>query len=447
MKERALFATKIGVIAATVGSAVGLGNFWRFPYEAGTHGGGAFLLVYLGCVLLIGIPVMCAEFIIGRGTHKNISGALKQLLPGTKYYRFSFIGIAASILILSFYSVVAGWTMEYALQALLGNLSTSDSTEYSERFNQFCSSNWRPLMWTLIFLFINAMIILRGVQKGIERISNILLPLLFLMLVAFAVNSLTLPGAADGLRFLFSPDFSQITPSVILGAMGQAFFSLSLGLSCLLVYSSYFSDSTKLVRSASIIAVLDTVVAVMSGVVIFPAVFSFGAEPSQGPKLVFEVLPSIFAMMPGGYLWAVLLFVLLFFASITSSISMSEISIAYFTEEFSMSRTRATCTLTAIAVVLGACCALSFGMLSDFKIAGMTVFDLFDFVSSNVLLPIGGFIFSIYVGWILDRKMVKNQLTNDGKIKVYSYRLIIFSMRWVAPIAILLIFLCGLHIL
>lgn len=447
MKERALFATKIGVIAATVGSAVGLGNFWRFPYEAGTHGGGAFLLVYLGCVLLIGIPVMCAEFIIGRGTHKNISGALKQLLPGTKYYRFSFIGITASILILSFYSVVAGWTMEYALQALLGNLSASDSAAYSERFNQFCSSNWRPLMWTLIFLFVNAMIILRGVQKGIERISNILLPLLFLMLVAFAVNSLTLPGAADGLRFLFSPDFSQITPSVILGAMGQAFFSLSLGLSCLLVYSSYFSDSTKLVRSASIIAVLDTVVAVMSGVVIFPAVFSFGAEPSQGPKLVFEVLPSIFAMMPGGYLWAVLLFVLLFFASITSSISMSEISIAYFTEEFSMLRTRATCTLTAIAVVLGACCALSFGMLSDFKIAGMTVFDLFDFVSSNVLLPIGGFIFSIYVGWILDRKMVKNQLTNDGKIKVYSYRLIIFCMRWVAPIAILMIFLCGLHIL
>lgn len=447
MKERALFATKIGVIAATVGSAVGLGNFWRFPYEAGTHGGGAFLLVYLGCVLLIGIPVMCAEFIIGRGTHKNISGALKQLLPGTKYYRFSFIGITASILILSFYSVVAGWTMEYALQAMLGNLSASDSAAYSERFNQFCSSNWRPLMWTLIFLFVNAMIILRGVQKGIERISNILLPLLFLMLVAFAVNSLTLPGAADGLRFLFSPDFSQITPSVILGAMGQAFFSLSLGLSCLLVYSSYFSDSTKLVRSASIIAVLDTVVAVMSGVVIFPAVFSFGAEPSQGPKLVFEVLPSIFAMMPGGYLWAVLLFVLLFFASITSSISMSEISIAYFTEEFSMSRTRATCTLTVIAVVLGACCALSFGMLSDFKIAGMTVFDLFDFVSSNVLLPIGGFIFSIYVGWILDRKMVKNQLTNDGKIKVYSYRLIIFCMRWVAPIAILMIFLCGLHIL
>lgn len=447
MKERALFATKIGVIAATVGSAVGLGNFWRFPYEAGTHGGGAFLLVYLGCVLLIGIPVMCAEFIIGRGTHKNISGALKQLLPGTKYYRFSFIGITASILILSFYSVVAGWTMEYALQALLGNLSASDSAAYSERFNQFCSSNWRPLMWTLIFLFVNAMIILRGVQKGIERISNILLPLLFLMLVAFAVNSLTLPGAADGLRFLFSPDFSQITPSVILGAMGQAFFSLSLGLSCLLVYSSYFSDSTKLVRSASIIAVLDTVVAVMSGVVIFPAVFSFGAEPSQGPKLVFEVLPSIFAMMPGGYLWAVLLFVLLFFASITSSISMSEISIAYFTEEFSMSRTRATCTLTVIAVVLGACCALSFGMLSDFTIAGMTVFDLFDFVSSNVLLPIGGFLFSIYVGWILDRKMVKNQLTNGGKIKVYSYRLIIFSMRWVAPIAILLIFLCGLNIL
>lgn len=447
MKERALFATKIGVIAATVGSAVGLGNFWRFPYEAGTHGGGAFLLVYLGCVLLIGIPVMCAEFIIGRGTHKNISGALKQLLPGTKYYRFSFIGITASILILSFYSVVAGWTMEYALQALLGNLSASDSAAYSERFNQFCSSNWRPLMWTLIFLFVNAMIILRGVQKGIERISNILLPLLFLMLVAFAVNSLSLPGAADGLRFLFSPDFSQITPSVILGAMGQAFFSLSLGLSCLLVYSSYFSDSTKLVRSASIIAVLDTVVAVMSGVVIFPAVFSFGAEPSQGPKLVFEVLPSIFAMMPGGYLWAVLLFVLLFFASITSSISMSEISIAYFTEEFSMSRTRATCTLTVIAVVLGACCALSFGMLSDFTIAGMTVFDLFDFVSSNVLLPIGGFLFSIYVGWILDRKMVKNQLTNGGKIKVYSYRLIIFSMRWVAPIAILLIFLCGLNIL
>lgn len=312
MKERALFATKIGVVAATVGSAVGLGNIWRFPYEAGTHGGGAFLIVYIACVFAIGIPVMCSEFIMGRSTHRNVKGAFKMLTNRSGWHWVSYVGIMASLMILSFYSVVAGWTMEYLYQSVVGNFGTHTAEDFTRQFTEFSMSPWRPVMWTFIFLGLNFLVLRRGVQKGIERLSNILMPILFIILIIFAINSLLLPEAAKGISFLFNPDFSQITPKVVLGAMGQAFFSLSLGLSGLLTYASYFSDNTPLVRSAGIIAILDTLVAVLAGIIIFPAVFSFGAEPTAGPKLVFEVLPNIFQQMPGAYMWSVLFFVLLF---------------------------------------------------------------------------------------------------------------------------------------
>lgn len=446
MKERALFATKIGVIATTVGSAVGLGNIWRFPYEAGEHGGSAFLIIYLICVFLIGIPVICAEFIIGRGTHKNVKGAFLHLAKGTKWHLLSYLGIIASLMILSFYSVVAGWTLEYLFLAISGTISNPD-IDFAQQFNTFSASPIRSLGWTLLFLLINFLILRKGVQKGIERISNILMPLLFIILIVFCVNSLFLPNAKEGLKFLFNPDFSKIDSKVLIGAMGQAFFSLSLGLGCLLTYSSYFSDKVKLVRSATIIALLDTLVAILAGIIIFPAVFSYGASPTAGPKLVFEILPSIFTSMPGGYAWAILFFLLLFFASITSTISMSEISIAFFTEEHNVPRRKANMITTLIAVVFGSLCALSFGVLNDVTIFGFTFFDLFDYVSSNILLPVGGIFFSIYAGWFASKDLVKNQLTNNGSVKVYTFRIIIFLMRFVAPTAIILIFLSGLKII
>lgn len=447
MSNRAQFVTKMGVIAATVGSAVGLGNIWRFPYEAGQHGGGAFLIIYLLCVCLLGIPVMIAEFVIGRSTHSNALTALQKLRPGSSMSMVSYVGIVASLMILSFYSVVAGWIMEYLYQAITGGLSGHTAEEYAALFGTFTVNPWRSVMWTLLFLSINFMVLRRGVEKGIERLSNVLMPVLFVILVVFCVNSLMMPRAAEGLNFLFNPDFSALTPKVMLGALGQAFFSLSLGLTCLLTYASYFSDRTPLVRSATVVAVLDTLVAILSGIIIFPAVFSFGMEPAAGPKLVFQILPEIFQQLPGGYLWSVAFFLLLFFASITSTISMSEISITYFVEAHKMSRNRATGLNTAIAAAFGTLCALSFGVLSEWTVAGMTLFELFDYVSSNVLLPVGGVMLSVFVGWMADRKVVEEQLTDYGARRITLLLPIRFCIRYVAPVCITLIFLYGIGVL
>ena len=530
-EKRAQFATRLGVIATTVGSAVGLGNIWRFPYEAGVHGGGAFLLIDLFFIFVIGVPVICAEFIIGRHTGSNVRGAFKILAPGKAWGVMGYIGIAASLLILSFYSVVAGWTLEYIFQSLSGFSGVHTVEGLHNQFDSFAQSDWRPVMWTLLFLMCNYMILARGVRKGIERMSNILMPLLFLILLVFAVNSLRMPEAMRGLEFLFKPDFSKITPEVLLGGMGQAFFSLSLGLGCLITYSSYFKKETPLVKTAFTTAVkysdaiallnllvfavnslrmpeamrgleflfkpdfskitpevllggmgqaffslslglgclityssyfkketplvktafttagLDTLVSILAGVIIFPAVFTFGQEPAAGPKLVFEVLPSIFSNLPGGMIWSTFFFILLFLASLTSTISMSEISIAYFVEEFKMSRAKATRLNIVIAMVFGSLCALSFGCMSGIKIFGFTLFNLFDFLSSNVLLPIGGMITSIFVGWVLDRAILREELgISSSRMSRLTMAVIVFCLRFVAPVCIGLVFIFGLNI-
>lgn len=443
-KGRAQFVTRTGVIAATVGSAVGLGNIWRFPYEAGMHGGGAFLLIYLGCVFIVGLPVMLAEFVIGRSTHKGALGAIEQLAPGSAFKLVPYMGIVASLMILSFYSVVAGWILEYLWQSVYQALYHTPVNDYAAQFNTFVANPWRTLMWTLLFLTMNFAVLARGVQKGIERVSNLLMPLLFVILLVFCVNSLMLPGASEGLHFLFFPDFSAVSPSMVIGAMGQAFFSLSLGLACLLTYASYYSDRTPLIKSGVTIAMLDTLVAVMAGIIIFPAVFSYGMAPSAGPKLVFETLPAIFAQMPGGTIWAILFFILLFFASITSTISMSEISIAFFTDEWHMNRRRASALCIGIAMIVGSLCALSFGVLSDIKIFGKTIFDLLDYASSNILLPIGGVLLSAFTGWVVDRRIVAAQLSVNHPCPLWLLRTLRIAMRWIAPAAILTIFVYGL---
>lgn len=445
--NRAQFSTRLGVIATTVGSAVGLGNIWRFPYEAGTHGGGAFLITYLCFIFAFGIPILCAEFMIGRGTHSNIFGAFRQLRSSGKWHWVGYIGIVASIMILSFYSVVAGWTLEYLYQSITGALNLNSQEAYHAQFQQFSTHPWRPLLWTILFLIVNFVIVIRGVQKGIERMSNIMMPILFLILIIFCVNSLLMPGAKEGLEFLFSPDFSKIDSSVMVSAMGQAFFSLSLGLGTMMTYASYFSKETHIVKSATITACLDTTVAILSGVIIFPAVFTFGVSPTQGPALVFEVLPNIFNQLPGGSLWSILFFFLLFIASLSSTISMSEVSIAYFTEEKKMSRNKATILNTAIALIFGTLCALSFNCLDNITIAGMTIFSIFDYVSSNILLPAGGMFISFFAGWLLDRSFIHDQLTNNGSVKVRVTKAIIFSLKYVAPTGIILVFLSSLKLI
>lgn len=442
--RRSQFATRTGVIAATVGSAVGLGNIWRFPYETGMHGGGAFIIIYIACVLLVGIPVIVSEFAIGRGTHKNAKGAFASLAPDSPLRFVPYMGIFASMLILSFYSVVAGWILEYLYQSVACIFDSASSQAYADRFTGFITDSYRPAIWAVIFLSINFLVLRRGIEKGIERISNILMPLLFVILIVLCINSLTLPGAKQGLSFLFKPDFSAVSPSMVIGAMGQAFFSLSLGLTCLLTYASYFSDSTRLVRSASITAALDTLVALMAGVLIFPAVFTYGMEPQAGPTLVFVTLPEIFAQMPGGHIWSVLFFILLFFASITSTISMSEISISFFIEEHKMSRNRATGLNTLICMVFSIVCALSFGSLGNFTVCGLTIFNLFNYLSSNILLPLGGMAIAIFAGWVVNRRFLNSQILLPGESPTVASRCLIFCIRFVAPVAIAVIFISGL---
>ncbi len=445
-ENRVQFATRLGVIATTVGSAVGLGNIWRFPFEAGAHGGGAFLIIDLFFIFIVGIPVVCAEFVIGRHTGSNVRGAFRRLAPGKAWGVVGYIGLLASVLILSFYSVVAGWTLEYIYRSVVGFGGVESVEGLHSQFDAFATSDWRPLMWTLVFLGLNYFILSRGVQKGIERMSNIMMPLLFVILIVFCVNSLMMPAAAEGLEFLFKPDFSKVTPTVMLSAMGQAFFSLSLGLGCLITYSSYFKRDTHLVRTAGVMASLDTLVAVLAGIIIFSAVFTFGMEPAAGPKLVFEILPSIFSRMPGAVIWSTLFFVLLMLASLSSTISMSEISIAYLTDEFGMGRRKATILNIGVAMLLGSLCALSFGALSDWTICGMTVFNFFDYVSSNILLPIGGMVISIFVGWVLKRGIVNEELGAGSGISRVIVSLIVVCLRYVAPLCIALVFLFGLGI-
>lgn len=445
MKENK-FNTRLGVLAATVGSAIGLGNIWRFPYEAGVHGGGAFLVIYLFFVLLIGVPVMCAEFMIGRSTGCDVYAAFSRFKGGRNWRVVGWIGILAAFLIVGFYSVVAGWTTEYIYQSVIGFGGVDTPEGLHDRFAAFSSDTWKPLFWTWIFLGANYIVLIRGVEKGIEKISNILLPLFFVILLAFMVNSLSLSKAEEGLEFLFHPDFSAITPSVVLGALGQAFFSLSLGLGCMITYASYFKVDTPLVRTATTSAFLDTMVAIMAGVIIFPAVFTFGHEPSAGPQLVFEILPSIFQNMNGGMVWSTLFFILLFVASLTSTISMFEIIIAYLVRSRGMRRSAAVNLTVAIVVVLSTLCSLSFGPLADIKLFSLNIFNLFDYLSSNLCLPVGGILISIFVGWVIDRKRVRRELIGRHptamKRKVVSA--IIFCLRYVAPVGIGAVFVMGL---
>lgn len=442
MAKRAGFATRLGAIAAAVGSAVGLGNIWRFPFEAGQNGGGAFILVYIGCIIVMGIPVILSEFIIGRSTHSNMKAALKQLSPGKKYYLFTYVCILGSFVVIGFYSVVCGWIIEYLYQAAIGGLSGHTPQQYSDMFTSLVASPWRCVGWTVLFLIFNFLVMSRGIEKGIERVASVMMPLLFIILLIFCVNSLLLPGASKGLKFLFSPDFSQLTMRGVLDAFGQAFLSLSIGISCLVTYSSYFKDDTSLTKDATTVAVLDTLVAILSGVMIFPAVFSFGVEPTAGPRLIFEVLPGIFQQMTGGYLWALLFFLLVFFASLTSTISLSEIPITFMIEEHRMSRTRAIMWTALITLVLAVLAALSFNVLDHVKLFGKNIFDLMDYAASNIFMLLGGLFTAVYVGWVLDRKVIHDQLTSGGRLKATVMEpFLVFCLRYVAPVSIFFIFL------
>ena len=445
--NRATFGSKLGVIMATVGCAVGLGNIWRFPYMLGQNGGAAFLAVYILCIILLGLPVMLTEFFIGRHSKRNAAGAFKLMAPGTKWSFIGYNGVLASFLILGFYSVVSGWTLEYMFQAVTGSLSNKSPEAFTQDFALFSSGIFRPIFWTIAFIGMTHFIIVSGVKDGIEKTSKIMMPLLFIILFALCIRSVTLPNAEKGLDFLFKPDFSKLTSAVVLSAMGQAFFSLSIGMGCLITYSSYFDNKTNMQNTALQVTILDTLVAVLAGVMIFPAVFSFGIAPTAGPELVFITLPNVFQQLPLGGLWSLVFFVLLALAALTSTISLHEVATAYIHEEYHISRAKAALFVSGGVLFLGIISSLSIGVWKEYTIFGLTFFDLLDYLTAKIMLPFGGMLICIYVGTRVDKKILKDELTNKGTVPFYFFNTYAFFMKYIAPFAIGLIFFNELGII
>ena len=448
MAKKTQFASKIGLVAATVGAAVGLGNVWRFPAEVQANGGAAFLIIYIACVLVLGIPVMLGEFALGRAGRSDAAGAFKNVGARRPWWGVGILAILASYLILCFYMVVAGWTFEYLWQSVSGGLfDTAGETagnlnsHFNLKMQAFVADSVNPLVNTYVMIIINIGVLIAGVQKGIERLSNVLMPLLFAILIVFICVSLTLPKAADGLAFFLNPDFSKITPGVVLNAMGQAFFSLSLGMGILITYASYFPKKTNLVRTAVTVSLLDLLVAVMMGLIIFPAVMSYGltGEGLQGATLVFITLPEVFAQMPGTQIWSALFFLLLTVAALTSTISIAEVSVAFVRDRFAMPRWKACMVVLLPLFLLSAICSLSLGELNHIRIAGYNIFDFLDNTATNIMLPIGSLLLCIYVGWFAPKGFFKGQLINNGALRMRIYPAILFAVRWIAPVMIAMV--------
>lgn len=440
-KTRDSFGSKFGAIAALAGSAVGLGNIWKFPYEAGSNGGGAFLIVYICFTLLLGFPVMLSEFALGRKGQRNAFGTFKVLAPGTKWHYFGILSIVAAAFILSFYGTVSGWTLEYVWLSMTNSFEGQNAESISTLFNDFITHPYRAVLWQLGFMFLTGAIILAGVKNGIERYTKMMMPILFVIIILLCIRACTLDGAGEGLKFLFYPDFSALTGDAILSALGQAFFSLSLGMGVLLTYASYINKKEDLANISLQVIITDSLVAILAGIAILPAVFAFNIDPQAGPGLVFLALPQVFESMPFGYIWAILFFVLLTFAALTSAISLLEVVVAYLVEEKKMSRLKATIVTTLGIGALGALCTLSFGPLRHIQIFGLSIFDTFDFISSNILLPAGGILICIFAGWRLDKKILYNEISNEGTLKLKMFRVYIFILKYIAPICILLILL------
>lgn len=454
MSEKIKFKSKVGIIAATVGSAVGLGNVWRFPAETQANGGAVFLFIYILCIFILGIPVMTAEFSLGRGGNSDAIGAFRNVTPKRKgWWMVGALAILASYLILSFYMVVSGWTLEYLIQSLTGNLYTTGTDTavsigisgeeilFRDRMSQYITGTYRPLVMTYIMLIANLCVLLLGVRKGIEKVSNIMMPILFMLLLIFCAVSLSLPKASEGLAFFLKPDFSSVTPSTFVNALGQSFFSLSLAMGILVTYAGYYPADTKLTRTAVTVSLLDLMVAILMGVIIFPAVMTFGLSDHQlaGSALVFITLPEIFAQMGGTLFWSSLFFLLLSVAAFTSTISLAEVSVAFMQCHFKMSRIKACLTVIAPLFLLSSICSLSIGAWSDFTICGMTIFDFLDTIATNIMLPLGGILLCIYMGWIAPRSFFYNEITNNGTLRSRTFGVMAFVVKWIAPILIAII--------
>ena len=441
------FGSRFGALVAMAGSAVGLGNLWRFPYLVGENGGAAFIIIYIVFVFLLCLPIFISEFVVGRRSQKNAFAAFRDLSEGSAWRWVGLFTIIVPLIVLSYYSVIGGWSVDYLLKSL--SLSFTDNASQSAihtMFIDFVSSTWAPLATHTVFLAVTTLIVVVGIKGGIEKFSKIMMPILFFMVLAIAVYSLTLQGASAGLEYLFNPDFSKITGKACAAALGQAFFSLSLGFGTIMTYASYVDKKENILFQSSATAVSDLMFALIAGVAIMPAVFAFGLDPQSGPGLVFETLPFVFGQMPAGGVVAILFFLALLVAALTSSISMLEVAVAYLVEEKGFSRVGACVLLFAICWVVGALCSLSFGPLSHIQIGGGNLFDFFDNLSSNILMTLGSLLTVLFVGWRMKKSDVYDEFTNGGSLsrnaKVFG--VLWFLIRYICPLTIITIFLSGI---
>ena len=444
--ERASFGSKLGVILATAGSAVGLGNIWRFPYMTGQNGGAVFIIIYIFCVLLLGIPCMVSEFIIGRHGQSNTARAFSKISGGSAWTLIGYMGVLTGFLISSYYAVVSGWCLEYVWASLLGKLQ-GDPAYISSYFETFSQDPVKPIFWTFLIILATYLIIENGVRDGIERASKLMMPILFILLLIIVVASCMLPNADKGIEFLLRPDISKVNGDVFLAALGQAFYSLSIAMGCICTYASYFSKHTNLPGAAIQIGVIDFLVALLAGLVIFPAAFSVGVNPDSGPSLLFITLPNVFqqafSVIPGlGYIIAMLFYVLLSMAALTSLMSLQEVSTAFIEEELGATRKIASLIVTVCCMFLAIFCSLSLGVVERYHFFGMSLFSLFDFVTGQLFLPIVGFLTCILIGWFVPHKIVRDEFTNRGTLDNGGlFHIYLFLVKYVCPICIMFIFL------
>ena len=444
-EHRIGFGSKLGMILATAGSAVGLGNVWRFPYMTGADGGAVFILIYLACIVFLGIPCMVSEFIIGRHGAANTARAYEKMSAGKGWKYVGLLGVATAFLITGYYAVVSGWCLQYLYASSVGQLQ-ENTTSVSAYFSAFSTDPIRPVLWTVVILLLTHFVIIHGVRGGIERASKFLMPVLFILLLVIVGASCMLPNADKGMVFLFQPDFSKLNTHVFLDALGQSFYSLSIAMGCICTYASYFSRQTHLMKSAVQISIIDSLVAILAGLMIFPAAFSVGINPDSGPSLLFITLPQVFQQAFSGlpligYVLSLMFYALLTLAALTSLISLHEVSTAYFYEQFHITRKQAAWLVTVCTCIIGAFCSLSLGAVDGLQIAGRSLFSVFDFVTGQIFLPVGGFLTCLFLGWFVPRQIVKDEFTNWGTLKGTFFKTYLFSVRYVCPLCILLIFL------
>lgn len=449
--KRANFGSKLGMILATAGGAVGLGNVWRFPYMVGENGGAAFILIYLGCVLLLGIPCMVSEFIIGRHGASNTYRAYARVSGGKAWKFVGLLGVLTGFLITGYYAVVSGWCLQYIYASIMGELH-GDSLFVQNYFTTFSTNPIRPIFWLAVILLTAHFVIIHGVRGGIERASKLLMPTLFILLLVIVVASCLLPGASRGIDFLLKPDFGKVDQGVFLGALGQSFYSLSIAMGCICTYASYYSRQTNLLASAIQVSVVDTMVAILAGLMIFPAAFSVGVNPDSGPSLIFITLPNVFneafgSMPVMGWVVSLMFYGLLSLAALTSLMSLHEVSTSFFYEELHISRKKGAVIVTVSTIIIGAFCSLSLGGMDYLHVAGMPLFDAFDFVTGQIFLPVGGFLTCVFLGWFVPKKIVRDEFTNWGTLSARFFGIFLFLVRFVCPLAILAIFLHQLNVI